>query len=72
MSDQRETGPETQAELDEVALSRAAALGKGVVVAGFTGSGKAQVFDVELREGELGLVPVDTVPITPSPPPESP
>jgi hypothetical protein len=66
--EQRETSPETQAELDELACARADALGRGVIVAGFSGSGKAQVFDVELREGELGLVPVGTVPITPSPP----
>ena len=52
---------------DELACTRADALGTGVVVAGFAGSGRAQVFDVELREGELQLVPVASVPVTPSP-----
>jgi hypothetical protein len=60
-----EENDKAREEIAELACSRAAALGKGVVVAGFTGSGKAQVFDVEMREGELELVPVDTVPITP-------
>jgi hypothetical protein len=69
MSEEHETSPEEQAELDELALSRADALGTGVVVAGFAGSGRAQIFDVELREGELQLVPVASVPViaTPSP-----
>jgi hypothetical protein len=53
----------------ELACLRAEALGTGVIVAGFSGSGRAQVFDVELREGELELVPVASVPVTPSPPP---
>jgi hypothetical protein len=66
VSEERETSPETQAELDELACSRADALGKGVVVAGFTSARRAQVFDVEQREGELQLVPVASVPITPS------
>jgi hypothetical protein len=65
VSDERETSEETQAELDEIACRRADALGRGVVVAGFAGSGRAQIFDVELREGELELVPVASVPITP-------
>jgi hypothetical protein len=67
VSEERETSAETQAELDELACTRADALGTGVVVAGFTGSGRAQIFDVEQREGELQLVPVASVPITPSP-----
>jgi hypothetical protein len=52
-----------QAEIDELAYSRADALGTGVVVARFSGSGRAQVFDVEMREGELQLMPVASVPI---------
>jgi hypothetical protein len=69
VSDERETSPDEQEQLDEIACARADALGTGVVVAGFAGSGRAQVFDVELREGELELVPVASVPITPSSPP---
>jgi hypothetical protein len=68
VSEERETSPQAQAELDELAYSRADAIGKGVIVAGFPSAGAAQVFDVELREGELGLVHVGTVPVTPSPP----
>lgn len=63
-----QTSEETQGELDELACSRAEALGRGVIVAGFSGSGRAQVFDVEQREGELQLVPVGAVPITPTEP----
>jgi hypothetical protein len=58
VSDERETSPETQADIDELSFSRGGALGKGVVVAGFPSSGKAMVFDAEFREGELELVPV--------------
>jgi hypothetical protein len=66
-----ETSDETQADVDELACSRSEALGgKGVIVAGFSISGKAMVFDVEQREGEFELVPVGTVPITASPPPK--
>lgn len=41
MIDDGDTSPETQEEIDELACSRAEALGKGVVVAGFAGSGRA-------------------------------
>ena len=68
MNEEHGTSPETQADYDELASSRADAIGKGVVVAGLPCSGRATVFDVELREGELELVPVGTVPVTPSPP----
>jgi hypothetical protein len=64
------TSPETQAELDELACSRADAMGKPVVVAGFSESGRAMVSDVEFRDGRPELVPVGTVPITPSRPPK--
>jgi hypothetical protein len=64
------TDPETQVELDELACSRADATGKPVVVAGFSESGKATVSDVEVRDGRPELVPVGTVPITPSRPPK--
>jgi hypothetical protein len=47
----------------------AQAFGTGVIVAGFAGIGRAQVFDVELREGELQLVPVASVPVTGPPTP---
>ncbi len=39
--------------MDEVALRRADALGRPVIVCGFAGSGSAQVLDVE----DGGLVP---------------
>ena len=70
MSEERETSPETQAELDETTFRRADALGRGCVVAGFSVTGKAMAFDVELREGELTLVPLGTIPITPTPSPK--
>jgi hypothetical protein len=66
------TNERTQAELDEVAISRAIATGKPVVVAGFSSSGQATVHDVEPRDGRLELVKAGTVPITASPPPKIP
>jgi hypothetical protein len=64
------TDPKTQAELDELACSRADATGNPVVVAGFSESGQATVSDVEIRDGGPELVPVGTVPITASRPPK--
>jgi hypothetical protein len=66
------TSEKTQAEIDEVTFSRATSTGKMVVTAGFSSSGKAHVSDVEVRDGKPELVPVGTVPITPSPPPKIP
>jgi hypothetical protein len=45
--------PATQAELDELALQRAAATGRPVVVATFTGADTMSVYDVV--EGDLEL-----------------
>jgi hypothetical protein len=65
------TSPETQADLDEVAIRRSEALGRPVAVAGFVSSGRAMVLDyegpAELCEGEL--VPVASVAVEPSPGP---
>ena len=63
------TSPETQAATDEVTARRCASLGKIVVSATFSSSGKAQLFDGEIREGELELVPVATYNLPASPPP---
>jgi hypothetical protein len=61
-----ETDPETQAEIDETALRRADATGNPVVVAGFSCTGKAQVMDVERRDGRFELVHVGSIRISPS------
>jgi hypothetical protein len=65
------TSEQTMADLEEVALRRAAALGQPVVVAGFSSSGRAKVLDyegpLELHEGEL--VDAGDVTVWPSPPP---
>jgi hypothetical protein len=68
VSDEHEISEEAQVEMAELACLRAEALGTGVVVAGFAGSGRAQVFDLEMREGELELVHIASVPIVASPP----
>jgi hypothetical protein len=41
---------ETLDEMDELALSRAAALGKPVVVVGFTGSDRVSVVDLDVDD----------------------
>ena len=70
------TSPATMADLEEVALRRAAATGKPVIVAGFASSGKATVFDVDLPDGaplvEAGLDVAGVVPTWPSRPPRPP
>ena len=70
----RTTSPTTMSDLEEVALRRAAALGRPVIVAGFASSGKATVFDYEgppeLDEGEL--VEAGVVSTWPSRPPRPP
>jgi hypothetical protein len=43
----------TEAELAEVAESRAAAIGKPVAVVAFTSSERMRVFDLEPSEGQL-------------------
>lgn len=57
------TSDETQAEMDELAASRSAAIGRPVLVCGFTASGRVKVFDVVPD----GLVNQGSVPVTPSP-----
>jgi hypothetical protein len=64
------TSDEAKAEAAEFVASRVAATGNGVSVAHFSESDKATVNDVEMRDGHLELVPVGTIPITPSPPPK--
>jgi hypothetical protein len=64
---------QTVAEMEELALRRSQALGKPVVVAGFTSSGEATVYDGDLVEdGELELHEVGQVKVTPTPPPGPP
>jgi hypothetical protein len=65
-----DTSAETKAEAAEFVCSRTDATGRGVVVAGFSESGQAMVHDAEMRDGQLELVPVGTIPITASPPPK--
>jgi hypothetical protein len=66
------TSEQTMSELDELALRRAASLGRPVLVAGFASSGRARVFDLELPNGapldEGEFVPVADVTVTRSPP----
>jgi hypothetical protein len=45
------TSPATMSDLEELALSRASALGKPVVVAAFASSGSAVVLDLDLPDG---------------------
>jgi hypothetical protein len=66
------TSVETRADGDEIALRRAAALGKPVAVVAFSSSGQATVFDTEEVDGQVELVPVGRVPIAASPPPRVP
>jgi hypothetical protein len=59
----------TRAELDELALARSRALGRPVIVAGFSASGHAHVLDVVRDDfGDPLLVQRGTVPIDPSRP----
>jgi hypothetical protein len=64
------TSEEAKAEAAELVASRVTATGNGVTVVHFSESDKALVSDVEIRDGQLELVPVGTVPITPAPPPK--
>jgi hypothetical protein len=61
---------QTFAELEELALRRAVALGRPVAVVGFASAGRATVFDYENVDGapleEGGLVPVADVAVTPT------
>jgi hypothetical protein len=61
-----DTSSETQADIDELACSRADNTDTPVVVAGFADAGEAKVYDVERRDGYYELVDVGTVPITPT------
>jgi hypothetical protein len=69
-----QTSEQTMSDLEELAIRRAAATGKPVVVAGFSSSGRATVLDyegpLELDEGEL--VEAADVPVWPSRPPRPP
>jgi hypothetical protein len=71
-----QTSEQTMVELEEVALRRAAALGRPVVVAAFASSGKATVFDLDVPDGapmiEGELVEAGLVPVWPSRPPRPP
>ena len=63
---------QTVAEMEELALRRSQALGKPVVVVGFTSSGEATVYDGDLVEdGELELHEAGRVVVTQTPPAES-
>ena len=68
--DEVSTSLQTQVDLDELAFSRAAAIGYPVIVASFASSGRATVFDCHgLAGGELRPVRVAAgVRVTPSPP----
>jgi hypothetical protein len=73
MSERRRLGSGTDggtlAELEEVALGRARALGRPVVVAGFAASGSARVYDVHGDDlAKATLVDLGAVPIEPSRP----
>jgi hypothetical protein len=46
------TSPETLAEMEEVALRRAAATGKPVAVVGFSSTGVMRVYDAEPDDEE--------------------
>jgi hypothetical protein len=64
MDDITEPTPEAEAavdEMSELAVARSRAIGAPVVVAGFVGSGRARVEDVDIETGEgtiRGSVPI--------------
>jgi hypothetical protein len=70
LPDDIQTSLATQVELDTLAIERAKALGRPVIVASFASSGKATVYDLQgLSLDELRPVKVaDNVRVTPSPP----